>query len=200
MDPTDPRKRFEDHALSRYVAAAGSWLREVYRLDLALEAARFLLAPEAARALLPAASPRSGVVLHEEGEDVWLGMYVDPEDRTDPGTILEETSHLLCIAWHAVQERPVSKLVLELQADVDRYAFARLHGGDPHRHLSRVEWLVAEDDPEREHYEVAHDSARRYCGRLSQRYPSRGDIPSLLDELRSFYRAGLDDKLRAGRA
>ncbi len=200
MDPLRNRQRFDDPALARRVAALGSWLRELYRLDLALEAARFLLAPEAARALLPPGAPRSGVVLQEEGEDLWLGLYLDPRDRGDPGTILEETSHLLCIAWHATQGRSVSKLVLELQADVDRYAYARLHGGDPLAHLEGVAWLVSADDPEREHYQVAHEAARRYCGRLSSRYPARGDIPELLDELRGFYRAGPNEKLRAGRA
>jgi hypothetical protein len=150
--------------------------------------------------LLPAGSPRTGVLIQEEGGDVWLGMYVDPEDRADTGTILEETSHLFCIAWHATQDRPVTKLVLEMQADVDRYAFARLNGGNPHEHLENFEWLLAAGDPEREHYEVAHESARRYCGGLTRRYPARGDIPSLVAELRGFYRAGCNAKLRAGRA
>ena len=57
---------------------------------------------QAAQALLPGA-PRSGVLVKEEGDDVWLGLYLDPADREDLSAILEETSHLLCIAWHASQ-------------------------------------------------------------------------------------------------
>jgi len=200
MDANRSRTRFEDPALARRIAEVSRWLLEVYRLELALEAARFLLAPEAARALLPPDAPRSGVVLQEDGGDVWLGLYLDPQDRDDSATILEETSHLLCIAWHATQERSVSKLVLELQADVDRYVFGRLYGGNPLGHFSQFEWLVAAEDAERESYEVAHHAARRYCEKLSRRYPERADIPGLLSELRYFYRAGPDDKLRAGRA
>ena len=174
------------------------WLQELYHLDLPLEAGRFLLHPQAAQALLPGA-PRSGVLVKEEGDDVWLGLYLDPADREDLAAILEETSHLLCIAWHASQARTVSRLVLELQADIDRYAFARLHGGDALAHFSGFRWLAPEGSG-RAHYEVAHHTARRYCERLSQRYPERADIPELVAELRGFYRAGPCEKLGAGRA
>jgi hypothetical protein len=58
-----------------------------------------------------------------------------PRPRGD----LEETSHWIAVVWHAAQARPVSALLLELQADVDRYAVARTaHAPDPLQHFAQL--------------------------------------------------------------
>jgi hypothetical protein len=103
----------------------------IYRLDLPLRAERFLLTCDAARRLLPPASPRSGLAVVEEDGDLWLGIYLDPRDHRDVDTLVEETSHWVCLTWHAAHERPVSRLQLELQGEVDRYAVARLTAALP---------------------------------------------------------------------
>ena len=43
---------------------------------------------------------------------------------------------------------------------------------------------------------AAHQSALAYCRALACRYPLRADTPGLLAELRRFYRAGPEQKLR----
>ncbi|MGE4651322.1 MAG: hypothetical protein AAEJ53_10585 [Myxococcota bacterium] len=174
-----------------------SWLCAIYRLDLPLEASRFLMDVECTRALVPRGGPRSGVLVCEEGEELWLGLYLDPRDHRDTGTLVEETSHLLCLAWHALQERRVSKLCLELQAEVDRYALARATGGNPLEHFEHFRWLPNADPAARERYRTSHHAAYRYCRRLSRRFPRRADMPGLLAELRAFYRVGTHHKLRA---
>ena len=128
---------------------------------------------------------------------MWLGVYLDARDETDVGTLVEETSHLLCLAWHALQERLISRLCLELQADVDRYALARLTGGVALEHFERVRFLPSTDSAFRERYRTSHRAAYRYCRGLSRRFPERADTPGLLDELRAFYRMGPHRKLRA---
>ena len=182
-------------ALSKRIEAVQRWLCAIYRLELPLEASRFLMDAECARALLPRGGPRSGVLLCEEGEELWLGLYLDPRDHQDTGTLVEETSHLLCLAWHALQERRVSKLCLELQAEVDRYALARATGGDPLDHFERFRWLPNADPAARERYRTSHRAAYRYCRGLSRRFPRRADMPGLLAELRAFYRVGTHRKL-----
>lgn len=186
--------------VARRVAAAGRWLSAIYGLDLDLELERFLLPHGEARDLLPERSPRSGVLVLEEQGEVFVGLYVDPRDEADPGTIIEETSHLLCLAWHAAQERSISRLVLELQGEVDRYAVARLAGGDGLHHFEHFRWDDWMDDAERRRYETAHRAARRYCRALDARFPARADVPGLLTELRGFWRASGEAKLRLGRA
>jgi len=110
--------------------------------------------------------------------------------------VVEETSHLLCLAWHAAHDRPVSRLTLELQGEVDRYVVARLQGRDGFDHFSGFSWAAGMDTATRELYSAAHRSALRYCRVLARRFPERADTPALLSELRRFYRAGPEQKLR----
>jgi hypothetical protein len=179
------------------VALAQRWLSGIYRLDLAIRAEQCVLSPESARALLSDGAPRTGVVAVEEDGALRLGLYVDPGDHDDPDAVVEETSHLLCLAWHAVHDRPVSRLMLELQSEVDRYAVARLQGRDGFRHFERFSWAPGLDARDRDIYEEAHRAGLRYCRSLARRFPTRSDTPRLLDALRRFYRATPQQKLRA---
>jgi hypothetical protein len=178
------------------VREAGERLCRLYALELELGFERFLLSPESAKAWLPPGSPRTGLLVVQEEGEAWVGLYVDPRDLADPGTIVEETSHLVCLSWHASQSRPVSCLVLELQAEVDRYALARLGGSDGLAHFRRFHWVGGMSRSLRARYRVAHHAARRYCRSLQRRFPERADTPGLLAELRGFYRSGAETKLR----
>lgn len=181
--------------LLRAVAAAQERITAIYRLDLDLRASDYVVEPETARALLPEGSPRSGVVVVEEPGAVSLGLYVDPVDAGDPDTVVEETSHLVYLAWTARRGLRVSRLQLELQSEVDRYAVARMAGRDAMRHFEAFRWCDWMDGATREVYTAAHRSARRYCRSLEGRYPRRADTPALLTELRRFYRAAPHRKL-----
>ncbi|MFQ5418532.1 MAG: hypothetical protein ACE5FL_16010 [Myxococcota bacterium] len=183
--------------LGEAVAAAERWLTDIYRLDLDICAARCVLSPERVRALLRDGAPSTGVVAVEADGELQLGLYVDPGDRDDPDAVVEETSHLLCLAWHAVHDRPLSRLVLEIQGEVDRYAVARLQGRDAFRHFERFAWAPGLDADARDAYAAAHRVGLRYCRGLARRFPSRGDTPGLLDELRRFYRTPPEQKLGA---
>jgi hypothetical protein len=182
--------------LRRAVARAERWLTRINRLDLYIEAAQFLISPDAARELLPPAAPRSGIVVFELGDEVHLGLLVDPRDMTYPDAVIEETSHLLCLAWHAAHDRRVSRLMLELQGEVDRHAVARLQGRDGFRHFEHFTWSDHLDAASRDLYATAHRAALRYCRALARRFPLRADTPALLGELRRFYRSDPEQKLR----
>jgi hypothetical protein len=190
-----PRAR-ETCGLVHAVADAGRWLTGIYRLDLGLRAEHFVVTPEEARRLLPGDAPRTGVVVLDEGAELSLGLYVDPCDRGDPDAVVEETSHLLCLAWHAAHDRRVSRLILELQGGVDCYAVGRLQGRGGFGHFEHFSWASGMDAGTRGVYETAHRAALRYCRLLARRFPRRSDTPALLSELRSFYRASPEEKLR----
>ncbi len=184
-------------ALLQAVAAAQRWITAIYRLELDLRAEQFVVDPRTALTLLPPNSPRSGVVVVEEPEEISLGLYVDARDVNDPWTVLEETSHLLYLAWLAGRDWSVSRLVLEFQSEVDRYAVVRASGEDGLEHFDAVEWGDWLDGSTRELYATAHRCARRYCRSLERRYPRRSDMPALLSELRKFSRSAPDQKRRA---
>lgn len=187
-----------ERRLARRVGVLQDWLTRLYRLDLRFEAARYLISPERARAMLPDRSPRSGVVALEEAGTLWLGVYLDPRDRTQLPALVEETSHLVCLAWHAELGRRVSRLTLELQGEVDQYLVGRLAGRDGLAHFRGFRWALWMDASTRERYATAHRVAHRYCRSLTRRFPGRSDTPALLQELRAFYRAPGEEKLRAG--
>jgi len=184
-------------SLLRAVADAQLWISSIYRLDLDLRAEHFVVDPATALSLLPPDSPRSGLVVVEESSEISVGIYIDAADVDDPWTVIEETSHLLYLAWLADHDWSVSRLVLEFQSEVDRYAVARLKGRDGLASFEAFSWCDWMDAPTRERYAAAHRRARRYCRSLERRYPGRPDTPALLSELRHFYRAAPDQKLNA---
>jgi hypothetical protein len=184
-------------SLCRAIEDAQRWITSIYRLDLDLRAEQFVVDPDTALSLLPPDSPRSGLVVVEEPTEISVGIYIDAADVDDPWTVIEETSHLLYLAWLADRDWSVSRLVLEFQSEVDRYAVARLSGRDGLGCFEGFTWCDGMDAPTRERYATAHDRARRYCRSLERRYPHRSDTPALLSELRHFYRAAPDQKLNA---
>jgi len=179
----------------RSVREAQRTLAALYRLELPVQAWRFLLSEEDVRGILPEGVLRSGLLAFEERGELWLGLYLDPSDVADPDTVVEETSHFVCLAWHVAQGRRVSALTLELQSEVDRYLLARLHGRDPLAHFHDFEFDRRLDEATRQRYEVAHSAGHRYCRALDARFPRRWHLPALLTELRRFYRAPSDAKL-----
>lgn len=199
-------------------------LTSIYRVDSGYDVTDFLVTdPVLAKllgqqTLLP--DTAESVLLCEEEDGVALSVYLDEAmlsrlSRADPlrrlradqlhdfWTVLEGVSHFNYIAWNAGQDRSVSLLELEMQAEVDKFvcawllalaqeerAFAdRLHG-----------WLFDEvsfhpdlDEQQRERYEAANSYAARYCHGLSQRL--HRDNHRGLDELRRFYRFSRTDKI-----
>jgi len=183
--------------LQRAVASAQDSITSIYRLDLPFRAENFVVTAETARAMLPPSSPRSGVVILEgfDSDELEVGLYVDPKDVDDPNTVIEETSHLVYLGWLALRDLSVSRLVLELQGEVDRYAVARLTGRNGLDHFEQFDWCDWMDDDTRRLYLEAHRCARSYCCALERRFPERSDTPGLLVELRRYYRASPEQKL-----
>ncbi|HEU0223913.1 MAG TPA: hypothetical protein VFR29_00595 [Steroidobacteraceae bacterium] len=138
----------------------------------------------------------------------------DPHDALDAGnvadcwTVLEGVSHFLCVAHHAGHDRPVSRLTLELQAEIDKYvaSFLLLCRSDPRRFPAELHALLfrrATVDPllaagRESLYRRASRCAARFCGRLEpalRAFCLRED-GSWLAELRRFYRLSDAGKLR----
>lgn len=169
---------------------------DLYGLDLCLDGHDFLVSQQLARTLLPDPSPRTGVLAIEDADQLQLGVYIDPDDCENLFALVEETSHLVCLAWHAALDRPVSALVLELQSEIDRFLYFCHDSGDLSfscfRRGRSAAWL---NDRDRERYEAARTRAQRYCRRLAQRFAPRGDTRGLARELRRFYRASPSQKL-----
>lgn len=156
----------------------------------------------------------------EDDEGLMLSLFLDGDmlDRlessrplellraevlSDFWKVLEGISHFNCVVWKATQDRSVSLLELELQAEVDKFVSTMLLAIDqsdsdlPNRLHG---WLFDDvsfhqelDLAELDRYRSANDYAARFCRGLRQRLMD--DSPVALDLLRQFFRLPLPDKI-----
>ena len=199
-------------------------LESLYRIETQLAVEHFLIDERERAQARPARAPREQVLLRQDGDDdLGLGLFVDEEalsnlERHDPGERLDEgnfadfcvaiegVSHFVYLARCAGQDRRVSALELELQAEVDKFACCALlatSGLAPandvtawrRRLYDEVTFAHDLDPDEQARYRVANAQAARYARALERRYVSARRVPDMLPELRRFYRFDLDGKL-----
>ena len=133
---------------------------------------------------------------------------LNDDNVADCWTALEGISHFLCVAHNAGHDRPVSRLKLEMQAEIDKYvaSFALLRRRHPRRFPAELHTLLfrrtrvdavlaAGREPL---YRRASRQAAQFCARLEPRLRStcRRDDGSWLRDLRRFYRLSDFGKLR----
>ncbi len=191
-------------------------LEALYRVETRLPIDAFLI-DEAAREELPVTrTPREQLLMRQDDGELGLALFVDGAalanlERHDPATRLDETnfadfclavegvSHFIYVALRAADERAVSQLELELQAEVDKFACCVLVAGSPpdlrRRLYGDVRFADDLDDDERARYRAANNEARRYTGALERRYLRPELTEGLLGDLRRFYRMDLPEKL-----
>ncbi len=206
---------------ARVVAELQQGLERMYRIDTELDVRDFLIDEHARDAMAPTRTPREQLLVAETGGELELGLFVcktalenlaarDPRDGLDDGNLadfcltLEGVSHFVYLAWRARARRQVSAFELELQAEVDKYVTcvlllqprgARAAAALRPRLFDAFLLEPGLDDEERDRYLVANSNARAYAARLESRYVARGALLEMLDELRWFYRLGVNEKL-----
>lgn len=201
-------------------------LTDIYDLDIGCRVEDFLVTD---RQQLPGecrdAPGDEQLFVGTVNDELCMSLYLDPEllerlDRQDPHddlnqdnladcwTALEGVSHFLCVAHNAGNDRPVSRLVLELQAEIDKYvaSVALMRLQQPRRFPAELHTLLfrrARVDPalaagHEPLYRRASRQAARYCTRLEPRLRAlcgRED-GTWLGDLRRFYRLSDFGKLR----
>lgn len=196
-------------------------LETMYRVDSALDIRDFLVEDERRDQLAPERRPKEQLLLRQEGDDLEIGLYVDErtlvhltnhdprhrlDDRNLPDFLLavEGVSHFVYLSYRARQERPISAVELELQAEIDKYLVVLLvawkQDGTPpvglrERLFEHIQFHGDLSEEERERYWLANQAADRYAESLEERYVQPRSLESLLAEVRGFYRKGLVEKL-----
>lgn len=201
-------------------------LTAIYDLDIGCRVEDFLVTD---RGLLPNecgdAPGDEQLFVTAVDDELCMSLYLDPAllerlERHDPSerldqdnladcwTALEGVSHFLCVAHNAGHDRPVSRLALEMQAEIDKYvaSFALLRHAEPRRFPAELHALLfrrTRIDPAlaRGHeslYRRASRQAARFCARLEPRLRAlcRQDDRTWLSDLRRFYRLSDFGKLR----
>ena len=151
----------------------------------------------------------------QDGDHVDVALYMDSEvvnrlTQDDPGsclhdgnladycTAMEGVSHFLYLIWNAGYERGVSRMELEMQAEIDKYVSTAVLFGQQasgrvpsslHRWLfENPEFDSSLDRVSMERYRDANYYASKYCARLEKRYLRRDGQVGLLNDLRRLYR------------
>jgi len=125
------------------------------------------------------------------------------ESLDDLWKVLEGISHFNCVVWKAAQNRTVTLLELELQAEIDKFVSTMLLAIDQadtsllsgmHGWLfDNVRFHDGLDDEQLQRYRSANDYAARYCHRIRQQLIDDNSLA--LSDLRHFYRLQLSDKI-----
>ena len=192
-------------------------LEALYRVETHLAIEAFVIDEASRTAAGVERAPREQLLVQQDRGELGLGLFVDAAavanlERHDPTAVgidernfsdfclaVEGVSHFIYVALRAADDRGVSQLELELQAEVDKFACCLLVSG-PMPGLRRrlygdVRFADDLDEEERARYRAANSGANRYADTLERRFvrPERTD--GLLTELRRFYRMDLPDKL-----
>jgi len=196
-------------------------LEALYRVETQLDVDAFVMREKERDQALGRQSRRAReqLLVSQSGEDLSLGLFLDEAalanlQQHDPAgglsdhnfwdfcLAVEGVSHFIYVAVCAARDRSVTALELELQAEVDKFVSCTLVQGERdtadlrERLFERFLWAHDLDADERDRYRLANDQARRYSLSLDRRYLSRGRVDDMLDELRRFYRLGLQEKLQ----
>lgn len=192
-------------------------LAALYGLDIGPDVRDYLVTD--AGALAPwsgAAREAPEQLLIEQGDgEVGLALYLeqavldrlaadDPRRALDGGNLadfclaVEGVSHFNYVAWNAARDIAVTLLELEMQAEVDKYACARVLLGAkaPPGAGQRVLGSLFDEpafDPALDpaglaRYQHASRLAGGYCRRLHHRFPAGTPPAGMVRELRAFYR------------
>lgn len=119
--------------------------------------------------------------------------------------VLEGVSHFVYIAWNALNDKCVTRLELELQAEIDKYVSTRLLIESQSKTGIVSDNLVAHlfDDVQYhegleadvlERYKQANGMGGRYCHSLQRRFPAQRLTAEMMQELRAFYRMPQPEK------
>lgn len=200
-------------------------LESMYRVETDLDVCDFLVGGDGRDELRPymktERAPREQLFIRPDDDGLQLGLFVDertlenlelrdPRRRLDEANLqdfllaVEGVSHFVYLVHRARQDRPVSAVELELQAEVDKYLVALLvswnqHGEPPPdlraRLFANVRFAGDLSREERERYELANSAADEYAASLEARFVRTRAVGDMLGEARRFYRKGLAEKL-----
>ena len=196
-------------------------LESMYRVETDLDVCDFLVGGDERDALAVERAPREQLLIRRDDDGLQLGLFVDertlenlamrdPRRRLDAQNLqdfllaVEGVSHFVYLVHRARQERPVSAVELELQAEVDKYLVSLLvswnQNGEPpadlrERLFANIRFAGDLSREERERYELANSAADEYASSLEQRFVRTRAVDDMLGEVRRFYRKGLAEKL-----
>lgn len=197
-------------------AALQHTIETIYRIDRTASVADFrigedVLACFAAKGTIDPS--REALLVQDHGEVVDLALFISDEvmkrarafvaeggDHLDEFCVATEgVSHFVYVTFCGEQNRGVSQIELELQAEIDKYlvlslAYPQQREGLVPRLYDRFRLSERLTHRERERYTVANRAGRRYARWLHREF-SRGRGERAMRDARDLYRKPLNAKM-----
>lgn len=204
------------------LAALQKQIVDIYQADCGLQVADFLITDRALASRIGdkniAAGVEETVFVAADHGGMAVSVYLDdalvsrleqqnplcalkPDQLGDLSLVLEGISHFNYLVWSAGQDRTVTLLELELQAEVDKFVATTMMALEQNdlefaRELHRwlfddVRYQSSLDQDQLERYATANDYAARFCHRILNRIGEEAG----LQELRDFYRLNQGEKI-----
>jgi hypothetical protein len=183
-------------------------LEHLYRVETGVAVEDFVIDERARDELAPARAPREQLLVAEAEGELSIALYLDDAARTPQSVgdfllAVEGVSHFIYAIVCAREQRALSALELELQAEVDKWATCVLHlDADAAASARWRRRLYAHftyepdlDADEAARYRAANENAARFASSLERRFVAPRRVPEMLSELRRFYRLPLAGKL-----
>jgi len=153
---------------------------------------------------------REVVLLRESADELEIALFLPPESKQIPTggalndvwlQVAEGVSHFVYLVERARVSLPVTKLELELQAEVDKFVLSLGFTSNDDRGLHErmfdsPRFLDDEASEEGARYRLAHHLAARFVSRVF----AANDRTRARERLCAFYRAGQADKIRIASA
>ncbi|HEX5033843.1 MAG TPA: hypothetical protein VFW62_05130 [bacterium] len=173
-----------------------NWIEITYGLDGEEDLSPYRIGKRELKHFLKPGDPfreaEEVVLCTESGGECFLGLYLQLRGGRLHRllTTLEGVSHLRLMMHRLRAGEKLSRLELELQAEVDKFVFLRLREPreDPAFHLRRAAGLPGLSAEQRQIYEDSRRLANRYCSRLEREFLATRSQDGLFRELRKFYR------------
>ena len=158
----------------------------------------------------PARNGREELLVRETRGVLEIAVHLPELAKSEPldvdgwCQVIEGVSHFVLLADRAREDRSVSRLELELQAEVDKFVvlfsamqMPSLANGERlmHRLYDSVQFAHAEDTELGARYRQANGVARRWVARTGLRFASPLDVGGFRAALRAFFRAPLEEKM-----
>lgn len=192
---------------------------QLYRISDPVDIEHFLLLEDDSPSDIHignAAFGREALLIRQSEEGLEMGLFIDPAiiaalecsdalDHLDAfSCAIEGVSHFVYVADRIHRDRRVTKLELELQAEVDKFLRLQLEVARhaPHRcadlfarQFERHAFDTALSSEDLECYATAHHFAAKYCAHLQSSYFHPLRLQPLIDEARDFFHRDLPEKV-----
>lgn len=131
---------------------------------------------------------------------------LNKKNLSDFCIMIEGVSHFVYFLWKTYNDRPITQLEMELQAEIDKFLmlFFYLRSAEEPVFQPEMFEILFEDfnthknlsGEAKERYLTASSLASRYCHSFQKRFKNSEDIKSIIDEIRQFYNFSQEQKIQ----